>query len=90
LAIQAVLDLSHHIAADMRVRLPADSPELFALLATHKVLSVRLAKKLTRMAGVRNILVHEYLDIDRHRVYQVLRDDLGDFERFITAVSKLL
>ncbi len=42
------------------------------------------------MAGFRNILVHEYLEIDRRRVYQVLRDDLVDFERFIKAVSKLL
>ena len=42
------------------------------------------------MAGFRNILVHEYLEIDRHRVYRALRDDLGDFEKFIKAVSKRL
>ena len=42
------------------------------------------------MAGFRNILVHEYLEIDRRRVYQILKDDLDDFERFIRAVSKLL
>ena len=42
------------------------------------------------MVDRRNILVHEYLDIDRHRVYHVLKDDLGDFEKFIKAVSRLL
>jgi uncharacterized protein YutE (UPF0331/DUF86 family) len=42
------------------------------------------------MAGFRNILVHEYLEIDRRKVYRVLRDDLGDFDRFVKAVSKLL
>ena len=42
------------------------------------------------MAGFRNILVHEYLEIDRHLVYRVLNDDLDDFERFIKAVSRLL
>jgi len=61
-----------------------------AKLAKNKVLSGRLAKKLVLMAGFRNVLVHEYLEIDRHRVYRALKDDLRDFERFITAVSKLL
>ena len=90
LAIQALLDVSHHIVADMNLNLPADSKELFNLLTKHKVLPVRLSKRLVPMAGFRNILVHEYLDIDRHRVYLVLKNDLGDFERFIKAVSKLL
>lgn len=90
LAIQAVLDISNHIVADMNLNLPADSKELFVMLATHKVLPARLSKKLVSMAGFRNLLVHEYLEIDRRRVYQVLRKDLGDFERFIKAVSKLL
>ncbi|MBI3491745.1 MAG: DUF86 domain-containing protein [Acidobacteria bacterium] len=90
LAIQALLDISNHIVADMNLDLPADNKELFDLLARHKVLPVRLAKRLAPMAGFRNILVHEYLEIDRHRVYRALKDDLGDFEKFITAVSKLL
>ena len=51
---------------------------------------MRLSKRLAPMAGFRNILVHEYLEIDRHRVYRVLKNDLSDFERFIKAVSKLL
>ncbi len=90
LAIQAVLDVSHHVAADMDLGLPADSKELFATLARHKVLPIRLSQKLVSMAGFRNVLVHEYLEIDRRRVYRALTDDLRDFERFIKAVSKLL
>jgi uncharacterized protein YutE (UPF0331/DUF86 family) len=90
LAIQSVLDISNHIVADMSLNLPASSKELFELLAAHKVLSVRLARKLIPMAGFRNVLVHDYLEIDRHRVYGILRNNLGDFERFIKAVVKLL
>ena len=74
----------------MNLNLPADSKELFTLLAKHKVLSVPLSKRLAPMAGFRNILLHEYLEIDRHRVYRVLQDDLGDFDQLIKAVSKLL
>ena len=90
LAIQCVLDVSNHIVADMRLNLPSDNKELFEMLATHKILSPTLAKKLTAMAGFRNILVHEYLEIDRKRVFSVLKNDLSDFEKFIRAVSKLI
>ena len=90
LAIQAVLDVSHHIVGDMRMSLPADNKELFDLLASHKVLPRPLSKRLVSMAGFRNVLVHEYLEIDRRRVYRALGADLRDFERFVEAVSKLL
>jgi uncharacterized protein YutE (UPF0331/DUF86 family) len=42
------------------------------------------------MAGFRNILVHEYLEIDRRRVFSALKNDLGDFEKFIRAITKLV
>ena len=90
LAIQAVLDISNHIVADMNLNLPADNKELFDLLARRKVLPLALSRRLVPMAGFRNLLVHEYLAIDRHRVYRTLKRDLGDFERFIRAVSRLL
>ncbi len=90
LAIQAVLDISHHIVADRDLPLPADSRSLFELLARQKVISKALAVKLAAMAGFRNILVHEYLEIDRHRVYRALTTDLRDFETFIRAVTRLL
>jgi len=90
LAIQNVLDISNHIVADMKLSLPADHRQLFELLTKHKVVSASLSTKLISMAGFRNVLVHEYLDIDRRRVYGVLTKDLGDFEKFIKAVSKLL
>jgi uncharacterized protein YutE (UPF0331/DUF86 family) len=90
LAIQCVLDISNHIVADLRLNLPSDNQKLFEMLAKQKILPPALSRKLTSMAGFRNILVHEYLEIDRRRVYSVLKKDLGDFEKFIRAVAKLL
>jgi len=90
LAIQAVLDISHHIVADRNLPLPADSTSLFDLLARQKVVSRRLSVKLASMAGFRNVLVHEYLEIDRRRVYRALTTDLRDFEGFVRAVTRLL
>ena len=90
LAIQCILDIGNHTVADLKLRLPADNADLFEVLANNKIISLALANRLTAMAGFRNILVHEYLEIDRRKVYAVLKRDLGDFEKFIRAVSKLL
>jgi uncharacterized protein YutE (UPF0331/DUF86 family) len=90
LAIQCVLDISNHVVADLRLNLPADNKELFEMLTVHRILPKALSSRLTSMAGFRNILVHEYLEIDRHRVYSVLKNDLGDFEKFIRALGKLM
>jgi uncharacterized protein YutE (UPF0331/DUF86 family) len=89
LAIQAVLDISHHIVADRNLPLPTDNKSLFDLLARQKVISTRLSAKLASMAGFRNVLVHEYLEIDRRRVYRAL-SELRDFESFMRAVTRLL
>jgi hypothetical protein len=51
-----------HIVADLDLALPADSRELFTLLARRRILPSRLAARLVLMAGFRNILVHEYLE----------------------------
>jgi uncharacterized protein YutE (UPF0331/DUF86 family) len=42
------------------------------------------------MAGVRNILVHEYLEVDVERIYAIMSGNLADFEKFIKVISKLL
>jgi uncharacterized protein YutE (UPF0331/DUF86 family) len=76
--------------ADRNLPLPADNKSLFDVLARQKVVSKRLAVKLAAMAGFRNVLVHEYLEIDRHRVYRALATDLRDFESFVRAVTRLL
>ena len=90
LAIQAVLDISHHIVADRNLALPPDSTSLFELLARQKVVSKPLSVKLASMAGFRNVLVHEYMEIDRRRVYRALTKELKDFESFVRAVTRLL
>lgn len=90
LAIQCILDIGNHIVADMRLNLPSDNKELFELLAKHRMLSASLSKKLIAIAGFGNVLVHEYLEIDRGRVYAALAKDLGDFEKLSRAVTKLL
>ncbi len=48
------------------------------------------AQRLQRAAGFRNVLVHEYAEVDWTIVMRVIRTDTGDLAAFGKAVLKLL
>lgn len=82
LSIQAIIDISHLIIIDLELRRPQDNYETISILFEKKVISEDLAQSLTKMLGLRNILVHEYGKIDRKLVYEILQNRLGDLEDF--------
>jgi len=47
-----------------------------------------LASQLVGWAGLRNVLVHVYLDIDHERIFEILQSDLDQLQRFAEAVAR--
>jgi uncharacterized protein YutE (UPF0331/DUF86 family) len=90
IAIQSAIDIGHHVIADMDLGLPQDYKDVFRILANNNIISEPLGKKLESMTGMRNILVHDYLRVDAHRVYSALQNDLNDFDEFAASVLKLI
>jgi uncharacterized protein YutE (UPF0331/DUF86 family) len=90
LAIQCCLDVSSHIVADERLGEPESYAELFSLLASRGYLSAELAPRLRRMAGFRNLLVHNYARVDPQIVEAVLRHDVNDLREFVSALRQRL
>ncbi|RLC79964.1 MAG: hypothetical protein DRI61_06785 [Chloroflexi bacterium] len=41
-----------------------------------------------QMVGLRNRLVHLYMTVEAKRIYQVLRENLDDFDRFVNYILK--
>lgn len=90
-AIQACLDIAGHIVSQAAVKKPKkENKELFLILAELGIIEDKLAKKLVKMAGMRNILVHEYLEIAREKIYQAIKEDLGDIVQFCREIEKFL
>jgi uncharacterized protein YutE (UPF0331/DUF86 family) len=77
-AVQAAVDLAGHVVATEGLGLPAKLAENFTLLEREGVISTELADHLRRMAGYRNIAVHEYADVDPEVVESIVKDRLGD------------
>lgn len=90
LAIQCVLDIGNHILADRKLREPQEYRDIIKTLGEHSVIPPDLAKRLLPLVGLRNILVHDYLDVDRAQLYDALQTELEDLEVFAKHVSKLL
>jgi len=90
LAIEAINDMGNHVVAELdlgEVNWYSDIP---ALLARADHIDDSLQEKWIRMIGFRNTLVHEYIEIDRKIVHDVLRNSLGDLEELRRTFAQFL
>jgi len=81
-ATEAAIDLCNHIVARQGGRPPRDYADCFAILAELEVIDPHLSNRLKRMACLRNLIVHLHWQVDNHRVYRIIQDDLGDLDTF--------
>ncbi len=80
LAIEAIIDVGQHIIASSAWESAEDYAAVFQILAKHGVLPKELLVRLEGMAGFRNLLVHDYAEVDPVRVFDVVQTRLGDLE----------
>lgn len=86
LAVQVCIDLAAHLVAKSGRPTPDRYRDLFTDLQADG-LDVELAARLRAAAGFRNVIVHDYLDVDDDVVWLSLErlDDLRDFAAFVVA-----
>jgi uncharacterized protein YutE (UPF0331/DUF86 family) len=87
--IEACVDVAHHIAASERLGAPDTNAAAIRLLGEHGIIDEAIAHDLARAVGFRNVLVHQYTDVDDRVVLDAL-DRLGTFRAFVTQVSAWL
>lgn len=90
LAIEAMTDISGMLVTGLRLGLPAEEFDTFEKLREAGIITPETVATLRRMRGFRNILIHEYIQVDDRIVYQMASGHLGDFEVFIREVLEYL
>lgn len=88
-SIQALLDTGNYIIASNNWTRPRDNQETIKIIAANNVIPKDFANSILPMAGLRNILVHEYLKIDPDKIYSYLQK-LEDFRTFQKHLMKFL
>lgn len=89
LAVQAVIDVAVHIVAEDVAGVPEDYGSAFMLLADEGLIDRSLAQRLRKAAGLRNVLVHGYVDVDPGIVWRSL-DDLDDLREFAAFAGRFV
>ena len=89
-SIQICIDLGAHLISELGLKPPEDYQSVFASLAQAGVIEPDLAARLADAAGLRNLLVHDYGEIDHQRLWGTLGelDALRDFAKAVEAVAR--
>jgi uncharacterized protein YutE (UPF0331/DUF86 family) len=80
LAIETLADMGSHVISDRGMGVVNQHGDIPAIFVKNGYVDPNLGEEWVRMIGFRNVLVHDYLDIDRSIVYDVLQDRLSTFE----------
>jgi uncharacterized protein YutE (UPF0331/DUF86 family) len=81
LAVQVCIDVGAHLIAELGLPPADDYGGVFSRLEEAEILDADLAGRLRKAAGLRNLLVHGYAEVDDRKVWEALAglDDLRDY-----------
>lgn len=82
LGCEIVLDTANHIAAGGFGRTAETYEQMLDVLAAEAVIGSDLRMDLRGLGGFRNVLVHDYLELDPARVIAALEKAPEQFDRF--------
>jgi len=89
-SIATCINIANHIIATERMRAPKDYKDSFKVLNEAGILTDDFTETMREMAGLRNLLVHLYWDVDDQMVYDGIHAELGDFETFVRSIVAFL
>lgn len=90
LVTQSTIDLAESMISFKGFRKPTTLVEPFEILLEEGVIESKLAEKLIKMVGFRNIIAHNYTELNYEIVFDVLNHRLKDIEEFLVAVGKII
>ena len=90
LAIQIVIDVGNHILASIGANQNEDYTDVIDRLGEKGIVPAAFAGRIRDMAGFRNILVHEYIQVDLGVVSDVVETRLEDFHLFVEHIEAYL
>jgi uncharacterized protein YutE (UPF0331/DUF86 family) len=88
MAVQNCIDIAAHIISDEGFGVPGSNNEMFYMLEENGYLEIQMVEKMVKAIGFRNLIVHEYGELDIEKVYEISRNDIKDLLEYLKAVFK--
>jgi uncharacterized protein YutE (UPF0331/DUF86 family) len=89
-AIEACLDIGRRLIALRGFDYADTNQRVFTILAREGIIPAEQLSVLTAMVGFRNIIVHDYADINNQTVYTILKTRLDAFRQYAQAIQLAL
>ncbi|OZB12621.1 MAG: hypothetical protein B7X58_11100 [Marinobacter sp. 34-60-7] len=90
-AVQMCVDIaSHWLAEHAEATAPKTMGQAFEALAQSGIIDTELAARMRKSVGFRNVMVHNYDDVNWEIVYAIGSKHLGDFRAFAKVFSDLI
>jgi len=83
IVLQNIIDICSHIISDGNMEEPAYVSQMAEILSREKVIRKELERPLKNMMGFRNIIAHQYGDLDFNTVHVIVQNDLPDIYAFL-------
>lgn len=90
LACEIVIDIANILNSEFRLPPASDNKLSIMTLGEAGILEKKFAEELSGLAPFRNVLVHDYLEVDYEIVADVLNNKLDDFEKFAKIIAGFL
>jgi len=89
LLCQATIDLGEMVIGYKKLPQPNRAGDTFDILCEDKIISRPLAEKMHKVVGFRNVLAHDYVEIDYAKLYEILQKDSDDVNEFVLKIKKI-
>jgi uncharacterized protein YutE (UPF0331/DUF86 family) len=88
--IENILDICAIINSDMKFSSPGEEDDIINNLVKNKILPHSIGNKIKELKGFRNIIVHRYGKIDDRLSFELINENLGDFDKIIGSIKKII
>ncbi|MEK7621980.1 MAG: DUF86 domain-containing protein [Patescibacteria group bacterium] len=91
--IVRAIDINNHLITALALKdtsPPKDYRETFFCLADLKIYPVEFGKEISKSVGTRNILAHEYDEVDYQKIYGSINDCLRDYHQYCQYILDFL
>jgi uncharacterized protein YutE (UPF0331/DUF86 family) len=90
LIVDTVIDINTHIISTENLRAPEDATETFHILGEAGILPLKFVEKFSPVAGLRNMVVHDYEKIDVQKLIDDIKNGIGQFGEYATYIDDFL
>lgn len=90
LTVECVLDVGNHIIAGLNLRKPSTYEHIMQILCEEKLIAKKVFSKAKPIAGIRNLLVHDFTEVEREKLFDTARGLASTFEELAKAYRKFL